>query len=180
MAASVDTPAQLPPGLLIRAERSGDIEPVAALTREAFAGQPYSSHTEQFIVDALRRAGALTLSLVAVQAGLVVGHIAFSPVTVSDGSVDWYGLGPLSVAPALQGRGIGRALVEQGLRALREAGAQGCVLLGDPAFYGRFGFASHPDLRLAGVPQEHFQCQAFGPKQATGDVGYHAAFDATG
>ncbi len=93
--------------LLIRSETPADIPAIFALTEAAFASLEISSHTEQFIVDALRAAGALTLSLVAEQDGRVVGHIAFSPVNFSDGTEGWYGLGPVSVAPEFQGQGDG-------------------------------------------------------------------------
>lgn len=66
----------------IRAETPGDIDAIAHLTEAAFRNETHSSHTEQYIVDALRRAGALTLSLVAEANGQVIGHIAASPVTI--------------------------------------------------------------------------------------------------
>lgn len=120
--------------MTIRPERPGDEDPIGEVTREAFAFHPHSRQTEHFIVAALRRAGALSISLVAEQGDRVVGHVAFSPVRIGDGSPGWYGLGPVSVLPALQGQGIGRALIEHGLEELRRRGAGGCVLLGDPAF----------------------------------------------
>lgn len=166
------------PNILIRNENSGDAGRIAQVTREAFADHAHSSHTEHFIVDALRRADALTVSLVAEAEARVVGHIAFSPVTISDGSQGWYGLGPLSVMPSCQGQGIGRELVIRGLERLRNTGAKGCVLLGEPAFYGRFGFACDPELRLPGVPPGFFQSLPFGNDRPRGDVAYHAAFDA--
>ncbi|MDN3922679.1 GNAT family N-acetyltransferase [Roseateles violae] len=170
-----------PSDLSIRAEAPADAAPIAALTRAAFAGQPYSSQTEAFIVDALRRAGALSLSLVAEDKdGGIVGHIAFSPVTISDGTPHWYGLGPLSVAPALQRRGIGQALVRRGLARLRTLGAAGCVLLGDPAYYGRFGFRQEPGLRLPGVPGEYFQALLTDGPLPGGTVAYHPGFQARG
>ncbi|WP_366912973.1 N-acetyltransferase [Rhodoferax sp.] len=162
--------------MTIRSECPADRHMVEAVTRQAFLNHPHSGHTEHLIVDGLRLAGALTISLVAERAGQVVGHIAFSPVTVSDGSTGWYGLGPVSVAPACQGQGIGRTLVEHGLACLRDGGAQGCVLLGEPSFYGRFGFVHQPGLYLAGVPQDFFLALPFGTTLAQGQVVYHAAF----
>ena len=108
---------------------------------------------KQFIINALRAAGALTISLVAEVGGKVVGHIAFSPVTISDGSHDWYGVGPVSVLPEFQKQGIGKSLIQEGLSLLKAAGAKGCVLVGDPRYYERFGFRNLPDLILDGVPQ---------------------------
>jgi putative acetyltransferase len=168
----------LPP--TIRPELPSDIETIHHLTEEAFSRTSYTSGTEQHIIDALRQAGALTLSLVAEVDGQVVGHIAFSPVTVSGGSTGWYGLGPVAVKPEFQGQGIGSALVQSGLAALREQGARGCVLVGDPAFYGRFGFSNDPALTFEGVPQEYFLALPFGEQPARGDVKYHPAFNASG
>ncbi len=166
--------------ITIRAERPGDEGAIGDVTRRAFESHPYSHQTEHFIVSALRNAGALSLSLVAEQDGNVVGHIAFSPVLVSDGSAGWYGLGPVSVLPELQGKGIGRALIEQGLAKLRELDASGCVLVGDPAFYTRFGFANTAELVLDGVPQEFFLSLPLGDACARGKVTFHVAFDAKG
>lgn len=166
--------------LIIRPECKNDEDVIGEVTRQAFSTHPYSSRTEHFIVAALRRAHALAVSLVAEQAGRVVGHIAFSPVTLSDGTPGWFGLGPVSVLPSAQNRGIGRTLVERGLSLLRERGAAGCVLLGEPAFYGRFGFANDPGLVLPGAPREFFLALRFGPGSAHGEVAYHAAFSAAG
>ncbi len=120
--------------ITIRPERPADLEAISRVTEAAFRGHPYSQNTEQFIIEALRRSGALSISLVAVINAQIVGHVAFSRVTISDGSPDWYGLGPLAVAPEFQRRGIGQALVRAGLARLCELGARGCVLVGDPAF----------------------------------------------
>lgn len=163
---------------LIRPERRDDVEAIERVTREAFASHPHSNRTEQFIVAALRKAGALTLALVAEREGVVVGHVALSPVTISDGSTGWYGLGPLSVTPVLQGRGIGSALVRRGLEQARALGANGCVLVGEPEYYARFGFAHDPGLGLAGVPPQYFLALRLRPCTASGDVRFHDAFGA--
>jgi putative acetyltransferase len=97
--------------VLIRSETSADVCAIAEVTVAAFRTLAISNHTEQFIIAALRAAKALTVSLVAEVEGRVVGHIAFSPLTISDGSPNWYGLGPVSVLPEYQRRGIGRALI---------------------------------------------------------------------
>jgi putative acetyltransferase len=164
--------------IIIREEHTGDTGHIAKVTSEAFADHPHSDHTEQFIVDALRRSNALAVSLVAEVSGAVVGHIAFSLVAISDGSSAWYGLGPVSVIPDLQRHGIGQQLVVRGLEKLQARGAKGCVVLGEPAFYGRFGFARNPDIWLTGVPPEFFQSLPFGAEQVRGEVRYHAAFSA--
>lgn len=164
----------------IRPERPSDEDAIEQVTRRAFRSHPYSHQTEQFIIRALRAAQALSISLVAEDAGRIVGHVALSPVTISDGAAGWYGLGPLSVEPALQGRGIGRALMERGLAELRKIGADGCVLVGDPSFYTRFGFANNPGLVLEGVPPEFFLAQPLGNSCAHGMVRFHPAFQAAG
>lgn len=166
--------------LVIRPENKSDEDAIGEITRQAFATHPYGSHAEHFIVGALRKANALAISLVAEQSGQVVGHIAFSPVTISDGAPGWFGLGPVSVLPSARKRGIGRALIERGLSLLHERGAAGCVLLGEPSFYGRFGFANTPRLILSGVPQEFFLALSFGSGCPQGEVTYHAAFSAEG
>lgn len=166
--------------LRIRAETPADADAIEALTVAAFLQAPHSDHTEQFIVRALRAADALTVSLVAEQDARLVGHVAVSPVTVSDGAEGWFGLGPLSVHPAQQRAGIGTRLMQAALQAQRDRGAAGCVLLGDPAYYGRFGFRPEPGLVLPEVPPEYFQALAFGGPLPQGVVRYHAAFGATG
>lgn len=161
----------------IRPERPADADAIGDVTQRAFLAAPHRSGTEASIVAALRHAGALSVSLVAELDGRVVGHIAFSPVQVSDGSSGWHGLGPLSVDPAAQRGGIGSALAAEGLERLRRLGARGCVLLGDPQFYGRFGFAATPGLVLPGLPAEYFLALPLGAAPAQGQVKYHAAFD---
>lgn len=163
---------------VIRDENPADVGAIEALTAAAFLDAPHSSHTEHFIVNALRNAGALTLSLVAEEKGEVIGHVAVSPVTISDGTTRWLGLGPISVLPAYQRRGIGAQLMEAVLARLIERGAAGCVLLGDPEYYARFGFRCESSLILPGVPQEYFQAVAFQSIVPIGTVSYHEAFDA--
>jgi len=158
-------------------ETAADVAAIQAVTTSAFLRAPHTSHTEQFIVNALRKAGQLTVSLVAKVDGTVVGHVAISPVSISDGATGWFGLGPISVAPEYQSRGIGSRLMQEALRALREQGASGCVLLGEPKYYNRFGFRVDPNLKLPGAPLEYFQALSFGASSARGTVSYHAAFN---
>jgi putative acetyltransferase len=164
----------------IRKELVSDVEAIHALTKAAFLNAPHADHTEQFVVDALRKAGALAISLVAEQGGEVIGHVAVSPVSITDGTVDWYGLGPISVAPSCQGQGVGSLLMHATLRALSERGAAGCVLLGDPAYYARFGFRPESNLVFPGVPPEYFQALVLCPPMPSGVVTYHEAFSAVG
>ncbi len=140
--------------MIIRKEKRSDNEAITQVTISAFRTLPISNHTEQFIIKALRSAGALTLSLVAEINGDIIGHIAFSPVTISDGTKDWYGLGPVSVLPEYQKQGIGKSLVNEGLSSLKQLGGQGCALVGDPNYYKRFGFKNFPELIHVGREQK--------------------------
>ncbi|CAH1649413.1 Uncharacterized N-acetyltransferase YhbS [Hyphomicrobiales bacterium] len=162
----------------IRCETPADQKAIHALVQEAFRSAPHSSGAEALIVDALREAGALTLSLVAVDQGVVCGHIAFSPVTVGGAEIGWHGLGPLAVLPRHQRQGIGSQLTMEGLTRLRAARSRGCVVLGDPLYYGRFGFRARAELSLAGVPAAYFQALPFSTQVPRGTVDYHAAFAA--
>ena len=127
--------------LTIRAEEAGDEPAIAALITKTFATAPHSDGTEADIVDALRTAGALTISLVAEVDGKLVGHVAFSPVTIGGENRGCFGLGPVAVLPERQGQGIGSALIQAGLEELRDKGACGCVVLGEPSYYSRFSSA---------------------------------------
>jgi putative acetyltransferase len=165
--------------MMIRQETQADIEVITEITKLAFENHPFSQNTEQFIIHALRTANAMTVSLVAEIDGTVVGHIAFSPVTLTDGSENWYGLGPISVRPAYQKQGVGSSLVNEGLRLLKDAGAEGCVVVGEPNYYERFGFKSPDGLGHEGVPQENFLALPFGGQIPQGIVEFHPAFGAT-
>lgn len=164
----------------LRSETPADARAIADVTVAAFATLAISDHTEQFIVAALRAAGALTISLVAELDGRVVGHIAFSPVTISDGTPGWYGLGPVSVRPELQRQGIGQALVREGLARLQALHARGCCLVGHPGYYRRFGFDNAPSLAVDGVPPEFLFALSFDGRVPKGTVVFHDAFKATG
>ncbi len=162
--------------ILIREETPADENAISEVTEAAFRDFEISNHTEQFIIAALREANALTISLVAEAKGRVVGHIAFSPVTLSDGTPDWYGLGPVSVLPELQKQGIGGALIEDGLSRLKGLGARGCCLVGHPTYYTRFGFSNVQGLALEGVPPEVFFALPFDGQMPQGTVEFHEAF----
>ena len=149
------------PHLVIREETAADVNAIRDVTAAAFATLEISQHTEQFIVDALRAARALTVSLVAERDGNVIGHVAFSPVALSDGTQGWYGLGPVSVLPECQRQGVGKALVLAGLVRLRAMHARGCCLVGHPDYYRRFGFANVPGMTLEGVPPDEFFALCF-------------------
>lgn len=164
--------------MIIRSEKESDLEIIFDITKDAFENHPYSRHTEQFVINALRNENALTISLVAEIEGKVVGHIAFSPVSISDGSVDWYALGPVSVQPKFQRQGIGQALIREGLARLKASGVQGCVLVGEPAYYNRFGFKNFSDLTMEGVPQQYVLALPFAERMASGVITHHHAFSA--
>lgn len=163
-------------GLTIRDECPSDHAAITAVTAAAFATLEISNQTEHLIIEALRAAGALTISLVAELEGRVVGHVAFSPVTMSDGTSGWYGLGPVSVLPELQRRGIGKTLIEEGLARLRASGARGCCLVGHPRYYRQFGFVNPEGLEHEGVPREAFFVLPLEGAVPQGRVEFHPAF----
>ena len=159
----------------IRDERAGDEAAIAGVIERAFALTEHSNGTEAQIVERLRAAGALAISLVAERDGAVVGHIAFSPVTVG-AARGWFGLGPVAVERGHQGEGIGAALIEAGLARLRSSGANGCVVLGDPRYYARFGFRVIGGLTYPTAPASCFQALTLSGEPPRGEVRYHPAF----
>ena len=159
----------------IRSERPDDENAITALIDRAFALAAHSDGIEAAVVERLRTAEALTVSLVADDDGSIVGHVAFSPVTIDGRNVGWFGLGPVAVDPQRQRGGVGAKLIEEGLIQLRQIGG-GCVVLGEPAYYGRFGFRADPRLAYPGPPPEYFQALAFGDEISAGKVAYQAAF----
>ncbi len=166
-------------GVTLRPEVPADSTAIEAVTVAAFATAPHTAYTEQFIVAALRRAGALTVSLVAELDSTIVGHVAVSPVTLTDGTAGWFGLGPISVLPRCQRLGIGSQLMREALGRLHAGGAAGCVLVGDPHFYSRFGFRSEPTLTYPGVPVEVFLALPLAAAVPRATVSFHPAFAAT-
>ena len=162
--------------IAIRNEQACDEEAIARVINAAFENVENSDQSEAQIVNSLRDHGALSLSRVALLDNEIVGHVAISPVTLSDGSAGWYGLGPLAVLPRYQGTGIGSALVVSALDHLRGIGAAGCVLLGDPDYYKRFGFQPDTSLTLAGFPPGFFLTLSFDANLPAAGVLYHRAF----
>jgi putative acetyltransferase len=160
----------------IRLEQPEDAAAIHELVRLAFTGHPISQGAEPFIIDALRADGALELSLVADVDGEPVGHIAYSAAAVGAAETGWFLVGPVAVRPDHQGQGIGRELIEAGLDIMRGRGALGCVLVGDPDFYRRFGFRRVTGVEWPGVPGEYVLTLPFGEAEPAGDIGFHPAF----
>jgi putative acetyltransferase len=161
----------------IRPEVPQDINVIEQITIAAFDDKWYSDQTEHLFVNRLREAGAISVSLVAEIDGIVVGHIAFSVVNINGEDKGWYGLGPVSVSPELQKQGIGSKLIKEGLSVIREKGAKGCVLEGDPGYYRRFGFKNHPGLFYEGTPDpKYFMALPFYDNVPNGKVEFHKAF----
>lgn len=165
--------------IYIRHEQPSDHSRIPGLVERAFLHAPHAAHTEQFITGALRKAGALTISLVAFRNEEMVGHAAASPVLVNGREAGWYGIGPVAVLPACHNQGIGSAMMRRLLDGLRAMNARGCVLVGDAAYYGRFGFHSTDKLAYPPVPREFFHILGFTPDIPEGEVSFHSGFEAT-
>lgn len=166
-------------GLIIREQAEADFEAVHDVVTAAFKTLPVASGTEQFIMDALWRSGAATVALVAEQDGKIVGQAAFSKVTIGGRDAGWHGCGPVGVLPALHKTGIGSALMRAGLQKLRGLGSNGCVVVGDPAYYKRFGFDNSEAMSHAGVPPQYFMAIRFEGELPHGEVKFDKAFEAT-
>lgn len=160
----------------IRDERPADVQIIYDLTKAAFKPMPYSAGDEQDLINALREDGALSVSLVAERGAEIVGHIAFSRVKIDGQSGNWFDLGPVSVKPDLQSLGIGSALIREGIKRIEAIGADGCVLLGYPSYYGRFGFTHETDLTYLGKANPNFQHLTLRGIRPKGEVQYHPAF----
>jgi putative acetyltransferase len=163
-------------GLILRPETPSDQTAIFNLTKRAFAPMPFSDGDEPELVDALRMADALTISMVGEIDRVIVGHIAFSPATTADNASHWFALGPVSVDPGHQNKGIGRALIQTGLAHLKRLGANGCILVGNPLYYQRFGFKPCPQLAPEREPAQYFLAIEIGGQLPQGRFGFHPAF----
>ncbi len=161
----------------IRPERIEDAEAIRRVVESAFSGMPHADGDEPELVGALRAQNALSLSLVAELDGGIVGQVAFSPARAPGDAPGWYALGPVAVLPAHQRRGIGSELVRVGLRMISDEGASGCILTGNPAYYGRFGFVVSPESAPAGEPSEFFMVKLLRGELPNGPIQFHEAFD---
>jgi putative acetyltransferase len=148
----------------IREETTADIEGIRTLLTDAFGGS-----AEARLVDRLRASNRITLSLVAEEGGRVLGHVLFSPIGIDTGSGEEksaIALAPLAVHPAFQRLGIGSALSSAGIARLRDAGHERVLVLGDPAYYPRFGFqpAARYEVRCPfPAPEEAFMALELQP-----------------
>lgn len=166
--------------MIIRYETPADIDSIRSLNYAAFKNHPHhepgAEPTEHLIVDNLRKAEALTLSMVMEKDGKVVGHVAISPVTIGGGDGFWFGLGPVAVLPELQNQGIGSKLIRKAIEEMKVRNAGGMVVMGDPNYYGRFGFKQSADIAFPGIPAEYFMALPLADASAKGNVAYHPAF----
>ncbi len=164
----------------IRPETEDDCPAIEALTQTNFREARYGWADAADALARMRERGDLALSLVATNMDrAVIGHIGFSPVTVSDGTAGWYDLGPLSVMPTRQRTGIGGSLVVRGVAEMRALGARGILVLGDPAYYSRFGFQPIDNLTVQGLPAEWLLALSFEDPLPTGSVTLSAAYFAS-
>ena len=162
----------------IRPEAPGDERPIHDLVKRAFAPMPFANGDEQDLVDTLRERGELALSLVALDpAGAIIGQVAFSPATIDHAQCGWFQMAPVAVCPAVQHRGIGSALIREGIEQLRRSGANGVAVVGNPAYYERFGFAVTPDLvPLSDHDAPFFRAMRLEGSPPAGTLRYASAF----
>jgi putative acetyltransferase len=164
------------PRIVIRPEVASDVAAITDVIDAAFLGMPYAEGDEAELVTVLRQTGALYVSLVAELENAVVGHIAFSPAHLSNKAAGWYGLGPLAVFPAYQNAGIGSALLRKGLETISGLGAHGCILVGLPQIYSRFGFVQAPNNAPSDEPKDYFMVKIFKGGVPIGPIFFHEAF----
>ncbi|MDC7788157.1 N-acetyltransferase [Rhodoplanes sp. TEM] len=179
----------MPDSLRLRDQTDADADAVRALVTAAYRGLPHASGTEPAIMEALWRSGAAAVALLAEDSSGLVGQAAFSaveifgPGTRPNGKAPaggWFGLGPLSVRPDRQRQGVGTALIRAGFARLEARGASGCIVVGDPAYYGRHGFRRAANLHVPGIPDRYVMAVLFGDAPPpTGTVEFHEAFSAS-
>ncbi|OXS13816.1 GNAT family N-acetyltransferase [Zobellella denitrificans] len=161
--------------LIFRTERPGDGDDIDEVVYAAF-----DRPAEADLVLALREQGAISVSQVAEYEGAVIGHLAMSPVLIDGEDLGWLGLAPVSVWPDCQRQGVGSEMIKEAINAANELDWAGIVVLGDPAFYGRFGFRPARELQLHSIyPDAGDAFMALPLKQPPpkGLVTYHPAFD---
>ncbi|ALM52099.1 GNAT family N-acetyltransferase [Halomonas huangheensis] len=165
--------------LKIRPERAADAADIRHLVDQAFAGAAHASGHEARIVESLRDVGVLTswvAEIIEQRGSRLVGQLSLSPVSIGAVDAGWFGLGPIAVAPAHQRQGIGARMVDTALEHLRHIGASGCVLVGDPGWYQRFGFRTATGMLFADVPAEYLLVWPRREEWPHGQLNYHPAF----
>ncbi len=160
--------------MIIRPETTSEHQAIHDLTRDAFAPMSFSDGSEPGIVNQLRVDGDLTLSLVA-EEGEIIGHVAFSPATISNAKGAWYGLGPISVRGDRQRQGIGTKLAQTGLNILRKMGAAGCVLTGNPDVYRPMGFSNDHALTYSGLNPKYISYYTLDGTVPKGEINFAEA-----
>lgn len=163
---------------MIRDEKASDEAAIYNLTACAFADMPYSDGREPDIINALRQAEDLHVSLVLEKDDKIIGHIAFSPVKISGQTGLWYGLGPVSIDAECRRQGYAKMLIAEGLSRIREKGAKGAVLIGNPDVYGGSGFVSTGSLTYGELDTAYVQQHVFDGETISGDITYAPGFSA--
>lgn len=162
--------------LHIRPERPSDEAAIHDLIMRAFAPMPFAGGDEQILPARFRAADVLALSLVAELDGEIVGQVTLTPALAADGSSGWYALGPIAVEPRVQKQAIGTRLIEAATSWMRTQNAAGCALVGNPAYYSRFGWQPFPALAPKGEPAEYYQILPLGVAEPRAVVGFHPLF----
>ena len=161
--------------LNIRQEKPSEAAAREALLDAAYGPVRFTKPSQRLRAG---RAPAPGLSFVATEDGRVIGSIRLWEVTAGSDRTALL-LGPLAVHPDCRKRGIGGALMRHALRVAGKRGHAAVLLVGEPAYYGRFGFAATPALVYPGVPPQYFQALLLNGTMPSGTVAYHAAFEAT-
>jgi putative acetyltransferase len=160
----------------IRHECAEDAQAIHDLTARAFAPMPFAGGDEQLLPARFRSANVLALSLVAELGGKVIGQLTLTPAIAADSAPGWFALGPISVDPDYQKHGIGSRMIAAAIGWLKSKNAAGCALVGNPAYYGRFGWRPAPDLTPAGEPAEYYQILPLADAEPKTIISFHPLF----
>ncbi len=160
----------------IRPEEFSDYSAIYDVTKRAFAPMPFAGGNEQDLIEILRKAHALSLSLVAEENGKIVGHVALSPATHESGQGGWFGLGPISVEPALQRKGVGKMLIAKATTWMKTQKARGCILVGNTNYYSRHGFVCAVENAPEKEPAQYFMVLPLANTIPAGRFSFHPAF----
>jgi putative acetyltransferase len=160
----------------IRHESAEDAQAIHDLTARAFAPMPFADGDEQMLPARFRSAKALSLSLVAELKGKIVGQLTLTPAIAANGAPGWFALGPISVDPSYQKQGIGSTMIAAAITWLRAQNAAGCALVGNPAYYSRFGWLPFPELAPPGEPSKYYQILPLADAEPTTVIHFHPLF----